>query len=167
MCNTIGYNETLRNRRYFSGLEATGMLCQSKGEYKVSLLVVTETPSCIQISIKTTEMCIDEVKGKLQTMLQAKRKSTPWPSLSHPSSILDLLHCNAENGYKVKDDIPEQRAESKSTSIEEFLREGRATSVQENSIGRGGKVCWKKSTGAIMGWVKNQIFQSPQIPILE
>ena len=77
MCNTIGYNETLRNRRYFSGLEATGMLCQSKGEYKVSLLVVTETPSCIQITIKTTEMWIDEVKGKLQTMLQAKMKSTP------------------------------------------------------------------------------------------
>ena len=77
MCNTIGYNETLRNRRYFGGLEGAGMLCQSKGEYKASLLVVTETPSCIQISIKTTEMCIDEVKGKLQTMLQAKRKSTP------------------------------------------------------------------------------------------
>ena len=60
MCNTIGYNETLRNRRYFGGLEGAGMLCQSKGEYKASLLVVTETPSCIQISIKTTERCGDE-----------------------------------------------------------------------------------------------------------
>ena len=32
------------------------------------------------------------------------------PSLSHPSSILDLLHCNAENGCKVEDDIPEKKS---------------------------------------------------------
>ena len=32
------------------------------------------------------------------------------PSLSPPSPILDLLHCNAENGCKVEDDILEKKS---------------------------------------------------------
>ena len=85
------------------------------------------------------------------------------PSLSHPSSILDLLHCNAENGCKVEDDILEKKSREQNRQHWRVFKRMRSNKCS----GEFDRARWKSllekehRTGAIMGWVKNQIFQSP------